>query len=111
MQRKIFTIIFISILASYQYGKVISYFGCRINNIINQNSTCDCQKQVKDGINGDAQPYPDKNLVKEKSDDLYLDHYTAVCAWVDDIKISKTNFFQFGLLAEYSNHIFQPPRS
>ncbi len=111
MQRKIFTMIFISILVSYQYGRVISYLGCRINNIISQKTTCDCEKQVKDGANGDAQPYSEKNVVKEKSDDLFLDHNTTASVWIDDIRITKTIFFQPGLLKEHSNHIFQPPRS
>ena len=110
MKRPMLALIFIFSLVFYQYGKVFNYIGCRINNIVSNNTQCDCEKKVKDATNNDSQPFSQKLTVKTNTDDLFFRHYNSSIPLNTYSPAIKISFFSLSLTTGYDENIFQPPR-
>jgi hypothetical protein len=86
---KIITIIFISSLAFYQYGKIVDYIGCRINNLTGTVAHCDCEKFDKDLTNTSTSAHSQKSSIKEKPGDLFVNYYKKISAAIVCISVAK----------------------
>jgi hypothetical protein len=111
MKRSMPAIILIASLVFYQYGRVLNYVGCRINNIVSNTAPCDCEKKVKDGTNTDSQPFSQKSAVKINTEDLFFRNNSSVVSFIDKSTVTKLSFFSAHLYAGYNRIIFQPPRA
>ncbi|HTQ65623.1 MAG TPA: hypothetical protein VMI12_12550 [Puia sp.] len=111
MKRSLLAIIFISSLVFYQYGRVLNYIGCRINNIAGNSSQCDCEKQVRDGTNTDTQPFSQKLVIKTNTDDLFFRHYNSLIPFTVFPAAMKISFSPSYLTSGFDKNIFQPPRA
>jgi hypothetical protein len=56
----------------FHTDKLLSYLGCRLSNISNNTTKCDCEKQVNDGPAPDQQPYSQKEISGERTDEFFL---------------------------------------
>ena len=96
----------------FQYGKILTYVNCRIENIINNNNApCDCEKQIKNSIDNTQTNPLQKSVVKEKiTDELFTVEpekrmYNFSTGNINLLKPATTL-----LLNEFNKIIFQPPR-
>lgn len=104
--RKLLTLLCLVTFAFLQYGKVISYWHCRVA----APNDCDCAKQLTD--------HPDSGhthtpllIAKEKSEEVYLYHAIVqpVFSSTTVIETTATRYLPI-VPADHSAAIFQPPR-
>ena len=110
MRRQLLTMIFIFSLVIYQYGKIVSYIGCKISEITSTISQCDCEKFGSDVSNTNTTPVQ-KSVIKEKAEDFFTCPGSKVpqeFSYVSTIKKAPTSL---ALATGCSSAIFQPPRS
>lgn len=105
--RKLIAFTCLIIFTLLQYGKVISYWHCRVA----APADCDCAKQLTQ--------YPDKEhthtpllIAKEKTEEVYLYHEAAIPFFGAPASIDvPAGDYQAMIPAGYTASIFQPPRS
>lgn len=106
--RKLITIICLTAFVALQYGKVISYWHCRLAAAT---VTCDCEKQLLDHHSGKDHPTP-VMIAKEKTQEAFLVHEavsyktTVVTTTIINRSINPSL-----IPADHTSGIFQPPRS
>ena len=90
-----------------QYGKVISYWHCRVAAPVN----CDCAKQLTDHSDSEHQHTP-LLIAKEKSEEVFVYHDVVLPAFtaLASAKVATSRYLPM-LPADHSVSIFQPPRS
>jgi len=111
MRQKTVSLLFILSLVISQYGKIIGYVGCRINNLITTTATCDCEKQIKSGVTDNTQPISEKNSVREKFDEVYVIHQCPSLNFTQVPAGSPILTASAALFAGIQNSVFQPPQS
>jgi hypothetical protein len=105
--RKLITIVCLTAFVALQYGKVISYWHCRLAAAT---VTCDCEKQLLDHHSEKDHPTP-VMIAKEKTQEAFLAHEaisykpTLVIATIINRSINPAF-----IPADHSSTIFQPPR-
>jgi hypothetical protein len=112
--QKIASIFFISLLVFFQYGKVLSYLHCLIENVINTGSVyCDCQKQIKDNAANTSSSAPQKTTFKEKLPDNLFTYRKQKISQNDKSEstlVYTSNSSPMLALGFYTS-VFQPPRA
>ncbi len=110
--RKLVALICFTAFFALQYGKLISYWHCRIESA-DSNSTlpCDCEKIFADArtIHDNHSPAP--SVSKDKSEEIFLIHKMSDVNKVT-ITIPGNIFPEYtSLMPEgYKNAVFLPPR-
>lgn len=105
--RKSITIICLIAFVALQYGKVVSYWHCRLAATVN----CDCEKKLV--VHTDKEHHAPVMIAKEKAEEVFLAHEAlitnqpAIIATVN----SKQSLYQSLIPADHTASIFQPPRS
>jgi len=100
--------LFIFSLVIYQYGKIVSYIGCKIGEITSTVSHCSCENLGSDLTNGNTVPIQ-KSVIKERTDDFFIGFNTIAPS---TFKISSNKTVKSCLALANGCHlaIFQPPR-
>ena len=104
--RKLITIICLIAFIALQYGKVVSYWHCRLTAPPN----CDCQKTLTGhtGKDHDATPLM---IAKEKAEEVFLAHETFLhLPPVITINNCKQGLYRSLVPSDHTASIFQPPR-
>lgn len=105
--RTLTAIICLTAFFALQYGKLVSYWHCRIINI-SAAAPCDCVKQLMD-VHKDSTPHSATTL-KEKTEEIFLFHETPQ-SW--PLPVTHTTFITAYievLPKTFTTAIFQPPR-
>lgn len=105
--RKLITIICLITVVALQYGKVVSYWHCRLAAPVN----CDCEKKLIDHTDKDH-PTP-VAIAKEKAEEVFLVHETTISntATIISGSISQQSLYQSLIPADYTASVFQPPKA
>ena len=105
--RKPITIICLIAFIALQYGKVVSYWHCKLTAPVN----CDCQKTVLAGHTEKDHATIPIAIAREKAEEVYLAY--AYIIQLPEI-ITANNCQQSGyrslMPADHTTSIFQPPR-
>jgi len=110
--QKTTAILFLILFSAIQYGKLISYWNCKVTNTSDTRAVqCDCEKILTD-TNGDK----DSNLlarvqVNDKIEE-WSNAYPSVIIQAENVNITvNTNpVLSFSPSTGYTGSIFQPPR-
>lgn len=105
--RKLLALLCLVTFAFLQYGKVISYWHCRLAAPID----CDCAKQLTDHADSDHQHTP-LLIAKEKSEEVFVYHDVVLPVFktLATVEVAASRYLPM-LPADHSVSIFQPPRS
>jgi|GEM_PF-1337539 len=109
MQRKLLTMLFILSLGIYQYGKIVSYIGCKISEINNTVARCDCEKANGDFTSNSAVPLQ-KLVVKEKVDDIFSEQHQETTPLIIRTNNQNASTRYDALAGGFHSSIFEPPR-
>jgi hypothetical protein len=110
MPKKTLTILCISLLLLFHYGRMINYWGCElVHSTINTNTTCDCEKQSKEA-NNDAQQSSSQKTVRDNTEDFFADHKDLSASTFSIKTDAAKTTHVFNLSAGINSAIFQPPR-
>src|SRR5215831_6028948 len=109
--RKATAILLLSVFFSMQYGKVISYWHCRIINTVDPSTPCDCEK-ILSSLPADSPIQSSSATVsKEKNEEvnLFAEKVTL------KVSVPATTIIHVSRNASliplnHSEAIFQPPR-
>lgn len=104
--RKLITIICLIAFIALQYGKVVSYWHCRLS----APPTCDCQKTLTGHTDKDHPATP-VMIAKEKAEEVFLAHETTL--HLPSLTITNNctqSLYQSLVPADHTASIFQPPR-
>ena len=69
--RKLVAIVCLTTFFALQYGKLVSFWNCKINAVITQ-AICDCEKLLIDVHKDDGQPNSPVAIAKEKTEERYF---------------------------------------
>ena len=110
MVKKVSTILFISLSFLLQYCKQFFYLQCKIENINNKTTTCDCEKKYDNELNKEGSVIPSQKLhFHALTDEFYLidenDHELLPSSHSRDILRSNILFRSL-----YCGNIFHPPQ-
>lgn len=103
--RKLIAIICLISFVALQYGKVVSYWHCRLAAPVN----CGCDKKLVDHTDKDH-PTP-VTIAKEKAEEVFLSHEAMLSNPPVIITTnSKQSLYRSLIPADHTAAIFQPPR-
>lgn len=106
--RTLTAIICITAFFALQYGKLISYYHCRIVTITST-APCDCVKQLLDA-HKDGTTHTTAT-VKEKTEEITLFNEQAEQSWQPPITPLTYEITHIDVIPQmYSGSVFQPPR-
>lgn len=110
--RKLLSILFLCMVMLFQYGKILTYVNCRIENMINNNNApCDCEKQIKNSADNTQKNPLQKTAVKEKiTEELFTIESEKRIYHFSTENISLLKPSTTLLLTGFDKTIFQPPR-
>ena len=111
MSRKLAAGLFICLLFGFQADKFLNNLNCPTRNINDNNTKCDCEKQIKDLPDNDQQPNPQKTVYTEKAEDLFLGGAAGnllECHRLNTDALKKF-FLSVILRTGYYPSVFQPP--
>jgi hypothetical protein len=105
--RKFITVICLFAFVALQYGKLVSYWHCRLMAPVN----CDCQKTLT-GHSDKDHPASPVMVAKEKAEEVFLAHEITV----HPLPLISTNncnksLYQALIPADHTVSIFHPPGS
>jgi hypothetical protein len=104
--RKLVTIICLFAFLALQYGKIVSYWHCRITAPVN----CDCQKALTSHNEKDHATKP-VMIAREKAEEVYLSH--ALITHVFEVIITNScqqSHYLSLIPSDHTAAIFQPPK-
>lgn len=105
--RKLLAFTCLIIFTLLQYGKVISYWHCRVAAPVD----CDCAKQLLQQPDKDHTHTP-LLIAKEKTEEVYLYHEVAIPHFAAPATVGVPASHYLAMMpAGYTASIFQPPRS
>ncbi|NII29839.1 hypothetical protein HB364_32475 [Pseudoflavitalea sp. X16] len=105
--RKLIAILCLITFVALQYGKVVSYWHCRLAAPVN----CGCDKKLVDHTDKDH-PTP-VTIAKEKAEEVFLSHEALrsnPAVIIADLN-SKQSLYQSLIPADHTASIFQPPKA
>jgi hypothetical protein len=106
--RKLITILCLTAFVALQYGKIVSYWHCKLIAPPN----CDCQKTLVAGHTDKDHPHIPITTAKEKAEEVYLTHehiiQLPVIITTDN---NKQGYYNPQVPTGHSASIFQPPRA
>lgn len=102
--------LFIILLTGYQYGKIVSYIGCKLYSVTQKTTTCDCEKQQTKEIGNNEWPYSEKLAIKIFSDDLFFRQVSWACFSSSIYGGNLPCSHEPGILNGLPTPVFQPPR-
>jgi membrane-bound acyltransferase YfiQ involved in biofilm formation len=106
--RKLIAVICLTAFVALQYGKVISYWHCRLAAVT---VTCDCEKTLLDHHSEKDHPTP-LMIAKEKAAEVFLVHEVAAFKpTLVPITTINRSVGQSLFPADPARTIFQPPRA
>jgi hypothetical protein len=104
--RKLIAIICLTAFVALQYGKVVSYWHCRL---VAATANCDCEKTLVGHTDKDH-PTP-VMIAKEKADEVFLTHQVIPNKPTVSISINNNySTYQDLVPAGPTYSIFQPPK-
>jgi hypothetical protein len=105
--RKLLALICLTAFVALQYGKVISYWHCRLSTVT---ITCDCDKKLLDHHDRKDHPTP-LMIAKEKAAEVFISHEVAIFTphWEPLTTINRS-VDQSLFPSDPAHTIFQPPR-
>ena len=107
--RTLTAIICITAFFALQYGKLISYYHCRIITLT-ATAPCDCVKQLLD-VHKDGTTHTTAT-VKEKTEEIWLFHEQSGYSCQPPLTNSSFETGYIRVLPEiYTASVFQPPRA
>lgn len=108
--RKAIAILSLTVFLAMQYGKLVTYWHCKISAAIAQ-TICDCEKQLIDIHKEDKGRTDPVTIAKEKTEEHYFFAETALKP-VNEFVFLHTTFptYSTAIPESYQPAIFQPPR-
>ncbi|MFT3824709.1 MAG: hypothetical protein QM731_12345 [Chitinophagaceae bacterium] len=108
--RSLTAIICIVAFFALQYGRIVSYWHCRIVNTVTTTTACDCEKNYADTSSHNNSHDAAIHFAKEKSEETYCAAHTTACTPPVVIIIS-THYtsYTFHLPTAPVAAIFHPP--
>lgn len=104
---KLIAIVCLTAFFALQYGKLVSYWHCRIVNSMAA-APCDCVKQLLD-VHKDGVPHTATTL-KEKTEEIVLFYEQKTSGELPIAHISYTAAYIGVMPQTVAGSIFQPPR-
>jgi hypothetical protein len=111
MSRNIIAAFFISLLFGFQAEKLLNLLNCRIRTYIENTTTCDCEKQVKDQSDNGQQPSSTKSTLTEKAEEFFVQCGESLTDHFYKLSLEKyrISFLRTILHAGFYTSIFRPP--
>lgn len=107
VMRKLLATICLIAFVALQYGKVVSYWHCRLTAPVN----CDCQKTLTGHSEKDHPSIP-VMIAKEKAEEVFLAHEVIIHPFtVISTNNCNQSLYQSLIPADHTASVFQPPRS
>jgi hypothetical protein len=108
--RKTVAILCLASFFALQYGKLVSYWHCKINAVVAA-AICDCEKRLVD-IHKEGTPQANATATaKEKYEETYLFHEWQVTPTQLPVVLNSNIPVYVALIPQdYTEAIFQPPR-
>ncbi len=98
--------------SAMQYGKLISYWKCRVTNSADIGAVqCDCEKILMDNSDGLADNLSTRSQVNDKIEDWFSSNMNVILENNNELIIKTINPHHYHLhLTRFTGSIFQPPK-
>jgi hypothetical protein len=111
MSRSIIAAFFLSLLFGFQAEKLFNYLNCRIRNISDNTTKCDCEKQVKDQSDNAQPPSSTKSIINDKAEELFLQSAGSFPGHLQSLSLKKCRISHLNTVLHpgFYASIFRPP--
>jgi len=108
--RKLTALICLIAFFALQYGKVVSYWHCRVVNTITTTASCDCEKNYADKESHNNSHDTAIHFAKEKTEEAYCSQVNTGCTAPVTI-ISSNHYTAYTCFIPVApvNAVFHPP--